>query len=84
MKYAALVDEQIHIPGDERSRTHPGHGYPEHTENVTKVVEFGDLEELKAWVSRQSDNPYLHRSYRLIQYEELKVTKEVLIHVSKD
>jgi hypothetical protein len=24
----------IHVPGDERSRTHPGHGYPAHVETV--------------------------------------------------
>jgi len=26
--------ETIHIPGDERSRTHPGHGYPAHDRTV--------------------------------------------------
>lgn len=25
----------VHIPGDERSRTNPGHGYPERTETYT-------------------------------------------------
>lgn len=24
--------ESVHVEGDERSRTHPGHGYPAHTE----------------------------------------------------
>lgn len=34
--YAIIVFDQRHIhhEGDERSRTHPGHGYPEHTETV--------------------------------------------------
>ena len=27
----------VHIPGDERSRTNPGHGYPEHTEHYTQM-----------------------------------------------
>ena len=33
--YAVLVYKttSTHVPGDERSRTHPGHGYPAH--NVT-------------------------------------------------
>ncbi len=26
--WALLCDDSIHIPGDERSRTNPGHGYP--------------------------------------------------------
>lgn len=38
--YAIMVIEKksIHVPGDERSRTHPGHGYPEHTETYTSVT----------------------------------------------
>jgi hypothetical protein len=31
--YAIIVFDTIYIPGDERSRTNPGHGYPESTEN---------------------------------------------------
>ncbi len=33
-KYAIMVFSQksVYIPGDERSRSAPGHGYPEHTE----------------------------------------------------
>ena len=32
----------ITIPGDERSRTNPGHGYPEHSESVCKYIAFTD------------------------------------------
>ena len=33
--YAVIVYEttSVHVPGDERSRTCPGHGYPAHTDN---------------------------------------------------
>lgn len=36
----------IHHEGDERSRTHPGHGYPEYTETIheTKYHAFPDKE----------------------------------------
>jgi len=30
--YVILTGSSIHIPGDERSRTNPGHGYPASTE----------------------------------------------------
>jgi len=35
--YAILIfkSQSVHIPGDERSRTNPGHGYPERTETYT-------------------------------------------------
>lgn len=31
--YVILKIRSVHIPGDERSRTHPGHGYPASTEH---------------------------------------------------
>ncbi len=31
--WAILKFSTTHVPGDERSRTNPGHGYPAHTEN---------------------------------------------------
>ena len=30
--YAVIVERSVYIPGDERSRTNPGHGYPATTE----------------------------------------------------
>jgi hypothetical protein len=35
--YAILIfkSTSVYIPGDERSRTNPGHGYPERTESYT-------------------------------------------------
>jgi hypothetical protein len=39
-----LQSETVHVPGDERSRTHPGHGYPEHTERHWSIQVFDDAE----------------------------------------
>lgn len=33
--YAIIEFRKIHVPGDERSRTNPGHGCPAHDEKVT-------------------------------------------------
>jgi hypothetical protein len=40
--YAILVYKQhsVYHEGDERSRTHPGHGYPAYTEVFTKVEHY--------------------------------------------
>lgn len=38
----------IHHEGDERSRTHPGHGYPEYTETIQIVRQFA-TEDKKEW-----------------------------------
>lgn len=49
-RHFAVLIYKVHsytIPGDERSRTNPGHGYPEHTES-THVVEH--------WVTLSQDD----------------------------
>ena len=40
--FAILTTHTIHIPGDERSRTHPGHGYPASTESLIRYVSYTD------------------------------------------
>lgn len=39
----------IQHEGDERSRTHPGHGYPAHSETITstKIMVFGSEDDFK-------------------------------------
>ena len=38
--WAILTPKSTHIPGDERSRTNPGHGYPESTERSWSIEVF--------------------------------------------
>ena len=46
--WVIVSETSVHIPGDERSRTAPGHGYPEHTDNYVTVYEvFTNEEEFK-------------------------------------
>lgn len=59
--YALITVGSIFIPGDERSRTNPGHGYPDHTEETVDYEVCSGEEELKeklrsrAWGPRGSD-----------------------------
>jgi len=44
----------VFIPGDERSRQAPGHGYPEHTDYYVQVYEvFNDEEAFKGELAHQ-------------------------------
>jgi hypothetical protein len=47
--FAILFYEQssIWVPGDERSRTNPGHGYPEHTEDTSRMRYYVFTDEKK-------------------------------------
>ena len=66
-KYATIVTRSIYIPGDERSRTHPGHGYPASTEEYTDFVTFDNEEKLKAWIRSNSSS-----KFKVIKYQEMQ------------
>ena len=40
--WAILTYSTIHVPGDERSRTNPGHGYPASNEAIVRYTAFSD------------------------------------------
>lgn len=58
--YALLEFSSIFIPGDERSRTNPGHGYPEHTQDTTSVLVF---ESKEAWLKEIENRENFTRSF---------------------
>lgn len=76
---AALVFGSIHIPGDERSRTHPGHGYPASTETKIDYIVFESQVEATKWVSEREARKYGNDAYRIITASGRKVTKKVEI-----
>jgi len=49
-----LVFSSITIPGDERSRTNPGHGYPEHTESTVQYIIFKYENDWKNEITRRT------------------------------
>lgn len=58
--YVIITFDSIYIPGDERSRTNPGHGYPAHTQSIVKYQAFTDREEWEQEIKNQEANS---RSY---------------------
>lgn len=80
--WVIVKDEAVHYEGDERSRTHPGHGYPEHTDRFVKVYEvYGNEEEFKTALGRAAETKqfggYPVRGFKLIPYTT-KTTVEVV------
>ena len=57
--YAIIERRTIYIPGDERSRTNPGHGYPEHTEESISYRAYSDKDkweaEIRILTARKTD-----------------------------
>jgi len=79
--YAAFIEESVHHEGDERSRTHPGHGYPAYTSTHTEVKKFKDEEELKEWIL--SNERYGQKSYSIVYCTPVAVTKTISLDIVK-
>jgi len=54
--WAILSTSATHIPGDERSRTNPGHGYPAHTVNSISMEVFTKEAEWKKAIARKVED----------------------------
>lgn len=78
--FLLVTEDSIYIPGDERSRTNPGHGYPESTERVNHVRRFASLDELVKHVEMwKPQNPIAYKvteTYTFKPSVKLVVTKE--------
>ena len=74
--FAIIRTTSVHIPGDERSRTHPGHGYGEHTEEYITYQAFLDRAEWEAHIG------YLRErgaDFRAISATPAKVSVQVSV-----
>lgn len=77
MKYAAIITSSFWVEGDERSKTNPGHGYPGHTETTISIKDFDSKETMLEYVERQENSKYGKDNYRLIEYSDLVVCKNI-------
>lgn len=78
--YAILYPESITIPGDERSRTNPGHGYPEHTVSHWSIETFPDRIKWEAEVKRLSGLVY-KRDFKAVIIRPAKIKTTVSVEV---
>ena len=82
--YAILYPESITIPGDERSRTNPGHGYPEHSVDYWRIEMFASKEEWEAEISRLSKRKsHSHEEFKAVRMIPAKVSTIVNVSVEE-
>lgn len=74
--YAVLTFGTIYIPGDERSRTNPGHGYPAESRTILDTTVFDNEQEFLNWIKRSD-----HLSYIPVRMERLQLEKTITIKV---
>lgn len=80
--YAILKPKSTLIPGDERSRTNPGHGYPERTEQSWDIEVFLDEEDWKKEIIRLSNQTgYIKEKFKAIRATSPKITTETKVEI---
>ncbi len=76
---AVIVFDTVYSPGDERSKSHPGHGYPESYENSLKYIVMNDMAELETWIAKRDKHD---RAYVVIQAEAKNVKTKLTVSLT--
>lgn len=84
MHYAVIVLKHMHHDGDERSRTHPGHGYPEHTTTHSEIIEFANREKFMEWITENEKRTHGKKQYRAIAFKNVNVQTSLHIDIDID
>jgi len=77
--FAIVTQDSVHIPGDERSRTHPGHGYPAETRYFSVYEAFTDRE---LWESRIRNLTRSQERFHAMEVKPAKVETKISVKVS--
>jgi hypothetical protein len=75
--YIILVEKPIQIPGDERSRTDPGHGYPAHALQCWEVLVPATTKEMQEWLERNHQSA----KYVIIRGDRQEIRKATVFTV---
>jgi hypothetical protein len=81
--WVILAEQVIHVPGDERSRQAPGHGYPEHTDEYVVVSQFFlDEEIFKAELVRAVEREKDFSTRKVRGFKVTPYVTEMVVKVS--
>lgn len=70
--FAVIIFSFIYIPGDDRSRTCPGHGCPEENKSIVEYLSFTSKDELEKWILKGESC-----DYQVIESIPLTIQKKV-------
>ncbi len=85
--YGVIVEKSYRTEGDERSRTHAGHGYPAETVTYKELITFDSEEGLTAWIRKNNDANYggiPSSKLEIIKFQKLKVEKTVSFSIKQN
>ena len=73
--WAIITTTSVHIPGDQRSRDAPGHGYPERTESYISYEAFASEDDLKAEAERRLQSSFSRTDFICIHVDKIATPK---------
>jgi hypothetical protein len=81
--FAIIENESVYIPGDERSRTNPGHGYPAETRQFVSYEAYFTKEKFLEAIN-ELENPKFgnKKEYVALKVTPIKVTMTVNVNVN--
>lgn len=76
--WALLVNVITTVPGDERSRSNPGHGYPEHT---VKSIDYEAFTDYSSFENRVIQLTSRRDTFTAIKVQPLTIETKVSVQV---
>lgn len=73
--FAILANSTYYVPGDERSRTNPGHGYPAENVPYLQYIAFENKEQLAEWIRIYGST----KSYKVIASRMVKIETRIQV-----
>ena len=82
--WVIVKTDGVHIPGDERSRTNPGHGYPERTQNFLSYQAYFTEAKLLEAIKELEEPRYggNRTEYKVLKVTPMNVKKQTSISVT--
>lgn len=74
--FAIVIEETTYHEGDERSRTHPGHGYPAHSTSDLVYKAYTDKGE---WENQIRQLAFRRASFRALIVKPVEFSVEVVV-----
>ena len=76
--WAIITTSSYTVPGDERSRTNPGHGYPEHTVETIQYDAFTEFDKFTVEVQRLT---LRNSKFRAVHVQPMSIDVSVSVKV---
>ncbi len=80
--WVIITNSSVTIPGDERSRTNPGHGYPERTERYITYEIYLTEEKWKQAIREQENPSYgIKQPYIAMYVQPAQIIRNVEVEI---